>query len=145
MKRFVLTTLIAAMCMSAAAVEVLVGPVTNPANGHEYSLLQRSSWTEAQQTALEMGGHLAVIRSEAENAWITATFGTHGGVPRHIWIGLVQVGDVFRWVNGEPTSYSNWASGEPNNAGGALGNEDWAELLGADGLQYDCGNKGAME
>jgi hypothetical protein len=121
--------------MSTSAVEVLVGPVSNPANGHEYFLLQRSSWAEPQQTALEMGGHLAVIGSEAENAWITATFGKHGGVARHIWIGLAQVGDVFRWVDGEPTTYANWAAGEPNNAGGAFGNEDWAELLGADGLQ----------
>ena len=75
----------------------------------------------------------AAINDQAENDWITATFGKFGGQARHLWIGFSDAqreGD-FRWVNSQPVTYLNWATGEPNNAS----QEHFAKLLGADGLQ----------
>jgi len=43
------------------------------------------------------------------------------------WMGLTDqdLEGTFKWVTGEPLSYSNWASGEPNDYNG---NEDWVEM-----------------
>jgi hypothetical protein len=93
----------------------------NPANGHTYYLLSNSDWTDAEAAAVAMGGHLATIRSLAENNWIWDRWGTN----RELWIGYYDpvVGDGggtqhaadFVWSSGEnPTNYTNWRPGEPN-------------------------------
>jgi len=125
--------LIAIGGLPPAQAAVLTGPITNPANGHRYFLLDQSSWTAANHEAWQLGGHLAVIGDAAENAWLLSTFGTFGGVSRHLWIGYTDKATegTFRWVNGQPTKFTNWSAGEPNNASV----ENCAELLGATGLQ----------
>ena len=40
---------------------------------------------------------------------------------------------TFDWVTGEPITYTNWASGEPNDAGFS-GNEDFVEIFKISGL-----------
>jgi len=42
------------------------------------------------------------------------------------WIGLndLETEGTFKWVSGEPITYTRWATGEPNN----LNNEDCAQL-----------------
>ena len=39
----------------------VVGPITNPANGHDYYLLEASTWTAAEAEAVSLGGHLVTI------------------------------------------------------------------------------------
>jgi hypothetical protein len=100
---------------------VVAGPILNPTNGSTYYLLSTSSWTDAQTQAKAMGGNLATIRNEDEHNFIYNTFGNWGGTPHHLWIGLWRTNDfpgIFRWVSGEPVSYTRWAPGEPNNCGG---------------------------
>jgi uncharacterized repeat protein (TIGR03803 family) len=110
---------------------VLTGAVTNPANDHLYYLLDESFWVEAEAAAVALGGHLATIRSQAEQDWVYSTFGTYGGVARNLWIGLYDADPVhysaimirgermpeFVWISGEPVSYANWHPIEPNNGG----------------------------
>jgi len=103
---------------------VMTGPVANPANGHLYYLLSPSTWVEAEAAAVALGGHLATVRSEAENAWLYATFGASSN---HLWIGLYDPDPFinatnaearraeFGWVSGESSSYMKWHSAEPNN------------------------------
>jgi hypothetical protein len=49
-------------------VGVLAGPIANPANNHQYYLLEPACWTNAENTAVSLGGHLVSIDDEAENS-----------------------------------------------------------------------------
>jgi hypothetical protein len=71
------------------------------------------------------GYHLATITSQAEQdfVWDFVVATTGGSI--EWWLGGFQ--DVeneidpdegWEWVTGEPWVYTNWLSGEPNNAGG---------------------------
>jgi hypothetical protein len=94
--------------------------VVNPANSREYAITSSKSWTQAEAEANLHGGHLATVRTAAENSWIVQTFG-HG-----YWIGLtdaLQEG-VWAWSSGEASTYTAWCLGEPNNAS----DEDYAVI-----------------
>ena len=97
--------------------DIVVGPVNNPANGHDYYLLTPSSWSNAEAEAEDLGGTLAVIHDAGEQDWIFSRFGHYGGEERHLWIGLHRkvAGGPFVWVNNDPVNYTNWYIGEPNN------------------------------
>lgn len=92
----------------------------NPGNNHYYLLLTNANWTESEALAESVGGHLATVRDQAEQDWIFNTFGSYGGQQRLLWVGLNDAAQAFdfTWVSGEPLTYTNWASGEPNNTGG---------------------------
>jgi len=90
--------------------------------GHRYRFVPGAmTWDEAKAKAESMGGHLVTITSREENAWIDATFGTKlDGAPRSasIWLGASaeQKGQPFRWVTGEPFTFTDWGTDEPNYA-----------------------------
>jgi len=115
------TILAAAVAISVACTragaEIVAGPFTNPANGHDYYLLAPNSWSGSETEAKNLGGTLAIIRNAAEQDWIFSTFGHYGGQQRHLWIGFHRKvrGGAFSWVNNAPADYTNWYTGEPNN------------------------------
>ena len=83
----------AAILLSAvtfrAGAEIIAGPITNPANGHDYYLLSLNCWTISETEAESLGGTLAVIDNAGEQEWVYSTFGSYGGVNRGgLWIGL---------------------------------------------------------
>ena len=124
-----LLPIIALAIVSPSYAGVVAGPVTNATNGHTYYLLSPNSWPLAEAEAVSLGGHLVTIDDAAENNWIFTTFGSFGGGGRAIWIGLddqAQEG-AFTWISGSPSTYRNWLSGEPNNAG----NEDFTFMYPA--------------
>lgn len=91
-------------------------------NGHSYYRSTGSmTWTDARQACINMGGHLVTSTSLAENNFLFNLW-PNG------WIGLTdeQTEGVWKWVTGEPYSWSYWNSGEPNNAG----NEDYIQFVG---------------
>jgi hypothetical protein len=102
---------------------------TNSANGHVYYLLQSSDWTNAENAAVSLGGHLATIRSQAEQDWVWNQWGSFG----NLWIGLydpnsgdgggAQHAADFIWSSGETNGYRGWYPGEPNGFG-----SDYAEM-----------------
>ena len=101
----------------------IVGPITNPDNGHDYYLLAPNTWTASETEAETLGGTLAVVKSAAENEWIFPTFGSYGGAtPPNLWIGLRREsqGGPFVWVTGASLVYTNWAPGEPDNVGNEM-------------------------
>lgn len=85
----------------------------NPSNGHWYLLLnQERSWHTAHEYCRGMGAHLVTIQDEAENQFVF-------GISPLSWLGAsdeAQEGD-WKWVTGEPLTYTNWSEGEPNNCG----------------------------
>jgi hypothetical protein len=108
---------------SAARGSVLAGKVTNPANGHDYYLLNQSDWGPAEAQAVAMGGHLATVRNAGENAFIYNTFS--GFLPpaiqhRWLWVGLKEIEDEsgWLWTSGEPFAYSNWDPTQPDENSG---------------------------
>jgi hypothetical protein len=91
-------------------------------NGHSYYRSTSSAtWTTARTNCANMGGHLVTITSSGENSFVFNTWPSG-------WIGFNDevVEGQWRWVTGEPVTYTNWNSGEPNNAG----NEDYAQFVG---------------
>ena len=111
---------------------VVVGPVTNAANGHLYYLLTEDTWQNSEAQAAGLGGHLVTINDQAEQDWVFSTFGSFGGTNRSIWIGLreVEVEGNYQWVSGEPLAYTDWAPGEPSNACG--GQEAYVQMVKTD-------------
>lgn len=127
-----------------ARATVLVGPVTNSANGHIYYLLAQSTWTAAEAEAVSMGGHLTTIRNDSENTWVTNTFGRYGGTKRCLWIGLndAAVEGAFVWSSGESSSYRKWDSpAQPDNADNSDYVYIYPQNVGRNsGFWDDCGN-----
>ena len=97
--------------------------------GHTYYLSNASTtWAAANTAAINAGGHLVSITSSGENTFVSGFLLTG-------WIGYFQnhsspyysePAGGWEWTTGEVSGYTNWNSGEPNNAGG---DEDWGEIL----------------
>ena len=95
--------------------------------GSNYQL----TWTEASDYLDGFtGAHLATITSQAENDFISGEWASG-------WIGFNDVEEEgnWVWVTGENVTYTNWASGEPNNSG----EEHYAEIF-LDGTWNDLPN-----
>jgi hypothetical protein len=98
------------------------GWVENPANGHWYRLTSPGlTWQQAEDEAVLLGAHLATINDTEEQTWFNGNpLGEVSGCPL-VWIGLYQLpgspesSDGWVWINGEPVSFTNWRSGEPND------------------------------
>ncbi len=114
--------LLVSLLLAASACHggVVAGPTTNPANGHTYYLLSPADWDESEAEAVSLGGHLVTLSDAAEQDWVYGTFGSVGGVPRALWIGLTDPSQTgaWSWISGERLAYRHWAPGEPNNFGG---------------------------
>ncbi len=108
-----------------------LGPRDADGNRSAYEfVMSPSSWTAAKADAASrhfqgVAGHLITITSAEEQAF-AQTLGNG-------WIGMTDdpaqapganEGN-FQWVTGEAVSYTNWNTGEPNNAGD---NEHYAEM-----------------
>jgi hypothetical protein len=113
-------------------------------NGHYYDLVLPAdpsgnlTWFQARDAAaatsfLGSAGHLVTITTAAEDAFLRAAFESQlrvdflpGDSGDFAWLGLTDAareGD-YRWITGEPFTFSNWAPPEPNN----LGDEDYIHL-----------------
>jgi Ca2+-binding RTX toxin-like protein len=91
-------------------------------NDKYYTLSNAGSWSQAQAQAASLAANLVTVNNAAENQFLVNTFGG----TEALWIGFADEATegVFEWANGEAVAYTNWAPGEPNNAG----NEDYAEF-----------------
>ncbi|MHC1770058.1 MAG: CARDB domain-containing protein [Verrucomicrobiia bacterium] len=101
--------------------------------GHLYALTNAAlSWTATEERARQLGAHLVTISDSSENSWVRDTFGSYGT----LWLGMNDVATEGTWVwaSGETAAYTNWAGGEPNNAG----EEDYAQIYSS-GSWNDAG------
>ncbi|MBC8003592.1 MAG: pre-peptidase C-terminal domain-containing protein, partial [Opitutaceae bacterium] len=102
-----------------------------------------TTWSSAESLAASLGGHLVTIGSASENSFIRDTFSSFG----NLWIGYTDQGveGTFAWISGEASAYTNWTSGQPDNASGS---EDYAVLLGSGLWQDESGvnsHRGVIE
>ncbi len=124
------------------------GPfVNNAGSGNTYFYsAANTSWTNANAAVsanpaiMQNGGHLATINSLQENTYIRSivpTTNTLNNSPDYIWFGLYQdtlspfyAEESGGWINasGEPFTYANWKTGEPNNQQGGPGAENYAQI-----------------
>ncbi len=119
---------------------IIAGPITNPANGHDYYLLGPESWPTAEAEAENLGGTLAIIKNDAQQKWIFAKFGHDGDKERSLWIGLRRqwLTGPFVWLDGSRLDYANWCNGQPDNGGGTENCVHmWADVHG-DGCWNDA-------
>jgi cysteine-rich repeat protein len=106
------------------------GGVTNPENGHCYSVVATpTDWNTAGGDCLAKGGYLATISDAAENAFVQALIPS----PDDHWIGLADFSaDNYFWEDsfrlGAFTNF-DMANGEPSTAAA-----DEVVAMGQDGL-----------
>lgn len=90
-------------------------------NGHYYRLYTdheagTNTWESAREFCENLGGHLAVISSSAEDKYLFGYIRRFG--KQHAYFGYYfnQANGAWEWVSGEDsgTRYTNWKSGEPN-------------------------------
>jgi hypothetical protein len=99
--------------------------------GHHYLVVVKTvTWHEAKKQCEDMGGHLVIITSKAENSFVSRLSDFQS-----TFIGCTdenKEGD-WRWVDGTRVTWKNWAKGEPNNNG----KEHYGELHDTDGVWND--------
>ncbi len=110
-----------------------------PHNGHEYNVFTTAmNWGSAKIACEDMGGHLVTIGDDNENTFVRNLALLAGTTA--VWSGLTDSeafggseyyvgktdGGGFVWITGEPLTYTNWVTGEPNDGGGS--GEDWGGL-----------------
>ena len=69
-------------------------------------------------TCQNLGGDLAIIRSQDENNFVRDLINQQTVQDRGAWLGLYRKTDnMFYWIDDTPLAeqYSAWASGEPNS------------------------------
>ena len=94
--------------------------VSDGGNGHFYQLVVAKNpltWHEAARRSMNkyfrgMQGHLVTVTSASEDQFVRDNLLVEELATRGVWIGLTDVlrETHFRWITGEPYSYSNWAS-----------------------------------
>jgi hypothetical protein len=112
--------------------EIILRETQYTFKGHTYQWFRGTTWEDALSLCEELGGYIVAIDSPEENQFILTTFQEVFG--EHIGIGLTDRNEEgeWRWVNGAPVRFTNWAANEPNNAN----NEDYVEFMG-DGTWND--------
>jgi cysteine-rich repeat protein len=98
-----------------------LGRTFDPATGHCYFGYPEMTWAEAEADCVVRGGYLATIANEAENEVVRRVLG------RNLFIGFrdLEVEGEWSWSNGEASTFTRWAGGEPNDYGTG---EDCAEM-----------------
>ncbi|KAE9548049.1 hypothetical protein FO519_008739 [Halicephalobus sp. NKZ332] len=89
-----------------------------------YSMLTtQTEYLNAEQTCVDLGGHLASVDSAFTNTFLVqnAQKAFTNTSSTDFWIGgndLASSG-VWTWTDGKPFTFTDWAQGEPSSASGA--------------------------
>ncbi|XP_066274551.1 uncharacterized protein [Branchiostoma lanceolatum] len=100
---------------------------------------QPKAYEDAKRTCASDGGHLVDVKTQEVHAFLLTKI-QEVDASRDYWIGLndVTVENTWTWSDGTPVSrtFTNWAPGEPNNAG-STGDQDCGQLWKDKGFQWD--------
>lgn len=93
-------------------------PVDFGGHSYDFVLDDEISWTGARDASTAAGGTLAVIESSSEQAFIESLLVDQSAPSGSYWFGLEETSDgVFAPISGNST-FTNFATGEPNNGVG---------------------------
>ncbi len=95
---------------------IISGGVIYEGFGHTYTVVNENmDWNEAKELCESVGGHLAVVTSQAE----TELFKSFElSEERNYWLGArTDESGRFVWINGERWGYENWDEGEKDQEG----------------------------
>jgi hypothetical protein len=117
------------------------GPVPDDAREHSgrfYKVFtDRIPWHEARRRCELMGGHLAIVRDEETNRFLTelVTRASRQGV----WLGATdeRAEGVWFWVDGSPMRFSAWGAGQPTNRSSLGEVEHYLALIAVDGGRWN--------
>jgi hypothetical protein len=134
-----LSLALAALTMLAGTAhgQTIAGPITNPANGHNYYVIQIANFVDYNTAAGNLNGYPVVINNAAENSWVHANMMPLVPVSApNAYIGLSDAAreGEWRWEAGVRDTYTNWNVGEPNNS---LSSENFAAMLRSNGRWND--------
>jgi hypothetical protein len=99
------------------------------------------TWANAASACVAWGGQLAALSTKAETDFVNARLTSYGA--KDVFIGGTDaaVDGVWKWVNGESWSYTNWLPGEPSTA--AL--DDCVALRAGGAFGWDATNCNGKE
>jgi hypothetical protein len=110
-----------------------------------------TSWTVAEQTCVAWGGHLVSAASAAEDVFLERwplELGIPVGNGSGLWLGGTdqEQDGVFRWSDGSPSIFVNWAANQPDNGPGDAdciekrndGTARWYDRRCTDPQPYAC-------
>jgi len=161
-----LACVMAAMAMAGGAMaqDAVQWRIEDGGNGHWYALLPvPQTWQQARQWCEDHGGHLATVTTLTESALVSSI-----SLTPHTWLGGFQdaLADDFsepaggwRWITGEPWTFTVWNAAEPNNYPPGQENwlathnnqQSWADLPSAWTLPFvvefeaDCDGDGVVD
>jgi hypothetical protein len=104
-----------ALMGSAWAAEPAIPADAAAFGGHHYAVVEAdATWHEKKAACEKVGGHLAVIETAAEQAFIAKL-----ADGRYLSLGATDEGheDTWTWVNGAKWEFAAWMEGQPNNYG----------------------------
>ena len=125
--------LVAAVCEPCRA-QLVQWRTEDGGNGHYYEIspTPATCWSNARSIGLSRGADLATLGSAAEQSFVDALLANRNPATGAQFIGLVEQGARhYVWVTGEPTTYTNWYPGEPNDGYG--GTESVGSILWTQG------------
>lgn len=95
-------------------------------NGHLYMIFDNDkTYHEAEAYCESLGGHLATIHNQEENDYLYRYMVSQGYASAYFGFSDEENEGEWKWVNGEPAFYTNWADGEPN---GGRDTENYAQF-----------------
>jgi len=134
-KHILFTTLFALSGLPAVA-----APIHWIENGHYYEAVSRTAtWNESRALATRSLGYLVTVGDAGENSLAFGLvdapeyWSLSGNTQIGPWIGGMQADGAaepdggWKWVTGEPLTYTAWRDGEPNNVAGG---EDRLNFMG---------------
>ncbi|XP_061398659.1 lectin subunit alpha-like [Musca vetustissima] len=85
---------------------------------------QKYNWFEASHECARKGLRLVEVRDATKNKELLTALESYIGNPKDFWIGAndeyntaKDLNRPFYWSSGQRVTFTNWAKGEPNNAG----------------------------